>query len=295
MVEIDILGKKYSYNAYKNNLYYDLMQLRLMRNPSFKRVFKRDVTNSFISDMKDIINPKFHHEDNSIWSMSGLSGSGKSTAIMSILKIIIPERFSYKNFCFYDEQILQMAKALPRDSFVVRDEGTDKGVYGVGSNRQSSSLQLLAETSRKRGLSLCFIEPEEKIIDIAKWYLETVDMDIENRITRVALKEPKTMEYLGAIYIPILPENDIDIIKYGLKKDQFMKDVGEGKLSGAKMNPKDIAMEIYDKINFDVYRTKKERKAFVIGEFPHYTSGEIELIGTFLEIIHRQNGEKVEN
>lgn len=290
-MKINILGKEYDYQPYKNEMYLDLMRLRLMRNPSFKRVFKRNVTDGFISDMKFVVDPNNRFTENSVWSISGLSGTGKSMVVLSLLKIIVPERFSYKNFCFYDEEILQMAKTLPRDSFIVRDEGTDKGVFGIGSNRQSSSLQLLTETSRKRGLSLAFIEPSEKQSDIVKWYMETVDMDIENRITRVALKEPKTMEYIGAVYVPVVDENDNDWIQYNIKKDKFISDVGQGKLVGAKMNAKDIAMEIYNKIDFEVYKTKKERKAFVINEFPHYTTGEIELILTFLEIINRENGQ----
>lgn len=288
MVKINILGKKITYESYKDELYYDNMTLRLINDSTFKRVLMRDCTDKFISSMKKVVDPNHLHEMNSIWSMSGLTGTGKSIAVMSLLKLIVPSRFSYKNFCFFDEEILELAKEVPRDSFIVRDEGTQKGVFGVGSTRQSAMLSLITEVSRKRGLSLCFIEPTEKPNDIVKWYLETIDMDIENRITRVALKEPRTMQYVGAIYVPVLPESDPDWINYNLRKDKFIEDTTEGKMTGAKSDPLSLAKQIFEEVDTELYRTKKERKAFTIQKYPTYTSGEIELILTHLEILIRQ-------
>jgi len=216
--------------------------------------------------------------------------SGKTISIMSLLKLIVPDRFSYKNFCFYDEEILELAKKVPRDSFIVRDEGTAKGVFGIGSNRQSAQLSLISEVSRKRGLSLCFIEPTEKINDVVKWYMETIDMDTKNRITRIALKEPKFMQYLGAIYVPIIPNDDKDWVLYNHRKDSFILDATEGRMTGAKSDPIQMAKEVLEEIDTELYTNKKERKAFIISKYPTYTSGEIDLISTHLEIEIRKNG-----
>lgn len=283
MVKINIMGKEIEYTPEKDELYIDLMTIRIMNNRTFLRVFKRDLTNKFLNSMKKIIDPTHLFTANSILSMSGGTGSGKSNTVMSLIKMLVPsDRFSYKNFCFFDEQILQLAKTLPENSFIVRDEGTNKAVFGQGSNRQAKSVQLLAETSRKRGLSICFIEPQETRLDIVKWYLETVDMDVENRITRVALKDPSSMEYLGAIYIPVLPEDDEDWCRYNEVKDSFIKNVGEGKLSGAKMNYKKLVEEIIEKGDIYSYTKKKGMKAYLIMEYETFTMGEIE---TLLEVL----------
>jgi len=285
---IDIMGKKYDYKAYKDDMYMYLMKLRLMNNKSFRRVFKIDLTNKFINSMRKIVDPNHLFENNTIWSMSGATGSGKSLCVMSLIKVIEPDRFNYKHFCFFDEEILTLAKKIDRDSFIVRDEGTNKAIFGIGSNRQSANLQLVAEASRKRGLSLCFIEPEEKPSDIVKWYMETVDMDINNRITRIALKEPRNMEYIGAVYVPVLPDNDRDWVNYNKVKDKFIKDINEGNLSGAKVDVRSLAKEIFTEIDTSIYKSKKERKAYVLTKYPHFTNSEIDLILTYLEIYLRE-------
>ena len=122
MPKINIMGKTIEYTPYMDEMYYDKMVLRLNNDRTFIRVLTRDVTNKFISSMKKVVDPNHRHEENSIWSMSGETGSSKSSSIMSLLKIIVPDRFSYKNFCFFDEEILELAKKVPRDSFIVRDE-----------------------------------------------------------------------------------------------------------------------------------------------------------------------------
>ena len=59
-------------------------------------------------------------------------------------------------------------------------------------------------------------------------------------------------------------------------------------MAGAKSNPRDIAEELLNEINFDIYKTKKEIKAFIINKFPTYTSGEIDLIATNLNILMKE-------
>lgn len=290
MGKIKILGREYNYVPYQSQMYMDKLRLRLIADRTFVRVFAIDLTDKFISEMKDIVNPNFLHEMNSIWSVSGLSGTGKSLLVMSLCKMLVPERFSYKNFCFYDAQILEKAKEIPRDSFIIRDEGVDKAIYGVGSQRTSRQLQVLVETARKYGLNIVFIEPEFRVNEITKYYIETVDIDYENRITRCAVKDPVTMQYLGAIYVPVLPEKDKDWIKYNEVKDKFIDDMREGKLVGAKEDYKAIAKDLAEKINVDIFAKKNERLAFIQSELPTMTNAEIKIIHTFVEIILKGSG-----
>ena len=104
-MKVKIFDKIIDYRAYKDEMYLDKMVLRLRTDNTFKRILKRNLTNNFIESMKKIVDPKHHHEDNSIWSMSGFTGTGKSLVIMSLLKLIVPDRFSHKNFCFFDESL----------------------------------------------------------------------------------------------------------------------------------------------------------------------------------------------
>jgi len=290
-MKVKIFGKECDYQPTSDEMTREVIMNKLQNNSSFRKVFKNNITDKFINSMKKIVDPNYRQEDNFILSISGKSGTGKSTTALSLGKIIIPERFNYKHMCFFNNEIKELNKTLPRDSLIIRDEGTDKATFGVGSIQESSELKLIVESSRKKGLSIIFIEPTEKRDDIVKYYLETVDRDTNQRISRLAVKEPDSMQYLGAIYVPVVSEYDYDLIKYNIKKDKYLEDLQQGKMNGAKMNPKEIAMKFYKKINLDLFKKPKERKAFVTSKYPQYTTGQIDSICTWLEMLIRNDGE----
>lgn len=290
-MKVEIFGKVCDYKPTSDEITKEEIKLKLIENHSFRRVFKNNVTDKFFNSMKHIVDPNVGHEDNFILSISGKSGSGKSATGLSMAKIIIPNNFNYKHMCFFNAEIKKLVKDLPRDSVIIRDEGTDKATFGVGSIQESSELQLIVESSRKKGLSLIFIEPTERRNDVVKFYLEMVDRDTKNRISRVAIKEPTDMRYIGAIYVPIVNEWDYDLIKYNERKDKYIDDLSQGKMNGSKMNPKDMAKELYEKVNVDVYKKPKERRAWLTAKYPHYTGGQIDLIYTWLEMLIRNDGE----
>jgi len=256
-----------------------------MNDKTFIRVFQNDVTDKFFKELSDVVDPTILHTMNSVISVYGGTGTGKSIIVMSILKKVIPERFSYKNMCFFDSQILNMAKKLPKDSFIVRDEGVDKAIYGVGSQRTSRQLQVLTETCRKAGLSIVFIEPEFRDNELSKYYLETFDMDVDNRLTRVAVRDNVTKQCIGAIYVPVLPEDDEDWVRYNEIKDQFIEDMKAGKLKESKEDYKSMAQELVKKIDLDLFSKKKERLAFIRTELPTLTNAEVDMVATFVEIL----------
>lgn len=286
MPKIDIMGRKVDYKPYTTEMYLVKLKARLELEPSFINTFKVDLTNSFIREHLDIVNPNHQFTQNTVWSVSGLTGTGKSMCILSLVKLLVPkERFSYKNICFFDSQILELAKEIPQNTFIIRDEGVGKAVFGIGSRRQTENLNVLVETCRKYGLSVVFIEPEEKEYDIAKYYLETVDMDFKNRVTRMAIKDPRTMTYIGAIYVPIVAETDEDWVKYNEVKDEFITMMRKGEYKDSKNDFRALAVEVADKIDTEIYFTKKQRLAYLQANFPNFTSGEITIIHTFLEIV----------
>jgi len=295
MVKIKIFGKEVDYKPYMDEMYIPQMKIRLISDKTFIRVFKNNITDNFINTLKKVVDPEHLHEQNMMLSVSGKTGSGKSIVVISLCKLITPTRFSYKNVCFFDTQIINIASTLIRDSFIIRDEGVDKAVFGIGSQRTSRQLQVLGETCRKSGLNLIFIEPEFRENELAKYYLETVDMDIVNRITRVAVKDSYTKQYIGSIYIPVVDDDNDDWIKYNEIKDKFIEDVKTGKLNEGKLDYKDIAKEVVSKIDLDVYEKKKERLAFIRTEFPNFTNSEIDIISTFVEVIIKSGKEAIED
>lgn len=285
MGKINIFGKNYNYVPYQNPMYLEKLKIRLINDKTFIRVFQNDITDKFYDTLKEIVDPNILHEMNSVLSVSGESGSGKSSMIISLLKQIIPNRFTYKNICFFDSQVLRLAKEIPRDSFIVRDEGVDKAIFGVGSQRTSRQLQILTETCRKAGLSLIFIEPEFRENEMSKFYLEVVDMDIENQITRVAVKDNYTKQYIGAIYVSFIGKDHPDIIEYEKVKDKFIEDMKAGKLTEAKEDYRKMAGEVVENINIEIFSKKKDRMAFIRSEYPNLTNAEIDMIATFVEVI----------
>jgi len=276
------------YEPYKDNLYIIKMHERLKANRSFKMVFKRDLTELIYDDLKNISDPNHNFTTNTVINVSGLTGSSKSMSVIS-LGLRIFKNFSWKNMFFYDEQILQNAGNIPPNSFIVRDENPQKAIYGIGSARTTAQIRVLAETCRKYGLNLCFIEPEFVQSGVAKLILETVDMDIKRRITRLAVRDTHTLQYIGAMYIDVVSEKNEDWIRYNEVKDKFIDDMRLGRMSGSKASPSELAQGIIEEIDFEIYKTKKEVKAFIIDKYPNYTSGEIDLIATNVWILMKKN------
>lgn len=292
MANVTILKKKIKYVPFADELYMHKLRLKLTNDKTYLRVLQHNLTDNFISTLRRIVDPNKLFEENFILQISGSTGSGKTAIAMSLCKIVKPENFSHNNFCFYDQQIIELAKTLPRDSFIIRDEGTDKASFGVGSQRTARQLQVFAETTRKHGMNLIFIEPEERQNDIAKYYIETFDMDIDQRITRAALKDNQG-NILGGIYIPIVPETDPDWIEYNQHKDEFIAGVIDGRNTESKMDYKELAREMHDQINLDTYSTKGARLIYVTNELTNLTIGEIRMVSGFLELMLKHGRDEI--
>jgi len=288
MAKIKIKGVEYDYQPYHDEISLEKLKTRLILNPSFRNIFAKNLTDPFMQSMKKIVDSSFQHSQNTIWNGSGETGSGKSTAFISVCKELVPDRFSYRNVVFYDQQILDRVKDIEKDSFVIRDETVN--TFGVGSRRISADLQAVGETARKHGLSLIFISPSETEIPIAKFEMQTVDIDYENRITRLAIRDPFTKVFLGALYVKVLPDNDPDILKYEEEKDKFIQATLKGNKAHGKTDYKKLAIDMYKRIDVDLFKTKKERMAYLKNELSNLTNSECEMVATFLEIAIRNQG-----
>lgn len=293
MPVVKIFGKKVEYRPYVSKMYLPKLKARLELNPSFIKVFKVDLTDDFFEEHRDIVNPDKHFVQNAVWVVSGGTGTGKSIVAYSLCKHLVPERFTHENICFFDSQILELAPQVPQNTFIVRDEGVGKAVFGVGSTRQRESLSVLIETCRKYGLSVVFIEPEERELDVAKYYLETIDMDMDRRVTRVAVKDAITKTYLGAIYVPVVPEDDEGWVAYNEKKDEFIEMMRRGEYRDSKVDYRALAIEFAARIDTEQFRTKGERRVYLQAELPNYTNAEVKIIQTFMEIVLRDGEDAI--
>ena len=120
---------------------------------------------------------------------------------------------------------------------------------------------------------------------MTKYYLEIIDRDIEKRITRVGVIDVHSKQFLGAIYVKVLDEDDPLMIQYEKKKDQFIDNMKAGDLQKAKQDFKALAKKLYDEIDTEIFKTKKQRTTYIMSKFANYTTKEIDIISTFLEIL----------
>ena len=280
-----------NYNPIRTKMFEHKLKTRIQRESSFINCFKKNLTLDFFDEMFDLYDQKTHkHTTNTILQVAGLSGTGKSIAVLSIAKLVCPS-FNQENIYFFDQQIIDNVKKLPLGTFAIRDENPNKSVFGTGSSRTGFQIETIADTCRKRGLSLIFVEPRFALNGICKWYLETIDYGSVDgvRFVRMALRDPSTLLFIGSVFVPIVDEDDSDWVNYNDRKDEFMSGVVSGEYKGAKLDYESEAESILEEIDEDIYRTKKEKMFYVTQKYPNLTSGEIKNIMTAISIKEREN------
>ena len=215
--------------------------------------------------------------------------SGKSIVTLSLGLLLFP-KFSYKNMLFYDQEILDNVDKFPKNTLIVRDENPAEAIFGQGSQRTAGQLSTLSKTCRKEGVNLAFIEPSFNPNQLIKWYIEVVDQDREQRITRCALMDGYTMKYVGAILVPVVSEENKDWIEYNKIKDQFTDRMKKGDFSGAKLDYDKIVDDVISDPEFYKYKNKKEKKAYLVTKYQNYTGGEIDTILSMVLVKMREDG-----
>jgi len=281
------------YVPIKDKMYKDKMWARILQEPSFKLCFKRNISDSFFCDLEKLYTKDRTFITNTILQVSGETGSSKSLNVISLAKKIDKKFSQETNVKFFDNELLKEFEKDPQDTVLIRDESPNKGIFGMGSTRIENQLSVVGDTARKRGISLIFVEPRFKRNDIAKWYLETIDIGSVKRkgktyrVNRLGIKEPKTEMFLGCILLEVLPEDDEDWIGYNKRKDKFINGVLGSDFTGAKMDYVKVAEDLLDEMDTEVYKTIKEKKLFILKKYPNYTNQEIEMILTAIKIQNR--------
>lgn len=288
-MKVKIYGKEIDYQPFKDEMYFADIKEQLEMNKSFRKVFKIDYTDKFLNMLKGVTDvSRRGFNMNTVLSIHGKTGQGKSSFIFSLGLSIFPH-FSEKNVFFEDQAILNNAKNFREHDLIVRDENPSKAVFGQGSIRTAGQFGLLAETCRKASLNLALIEPSFQQNGISKWYLHIIDQSLDQRITRAGLIHPDTQRYIGCVCLPIMPENHPEWVKYQKRKDDFIRRMKKGDFSGSKLDYKNIAKQFINSPNFEKYKNKTEKKAYLVNKYQNYTMGEIETILAFVNIIKREN------
>src|SRR6056297_512197 len=89
------------------------LRIKLQKDPSFYVCAKKNLTIDFFEEMFDLYSKKIHkHTTNTILQVAGLSGTGKSIAVLSLAKTVCPS-FKQENIFFFDQEILDNVNKLP--------------------------------------------------------------------------------------------------------------------------------------------------------------------------------------
>jgi hypothetical protein len=262
-------------------------------NETFKKVFlpKYNLSQHILSEAKTRYNPNINEENHCVWECYGLTGSGKSNAMQAAIIAIHPS-FKVSNIYFHNQQILDAMPDMERPDFIIRDENIEYAQYGSGSTRIRTQLEAITQTLRKRSISFVFIGTEPCGLTTTQYIFRAIDKDRKRRITRFAVIDPQSQNYLGAIYIKVMDEKDAFWITYNQRKEDFMQQIINMDFSQGKPKYQTLIDALIQELNIHIYTTKKERKVYISQRFSNLTSKEIEDLSTMLEIQLRQKSEE---
>jgi hypothetical protein len=264
------------------------LRLEMEADENFKRIFrgkkrKWDITRELIAEAKVRYNPSINEENHCVWETYGLTGTGKSNAMISLVRLIHPT-LKVENIFFHDEQILQALEHLGRPDWIIRDENIGGANYGAGSNRVRSQLGAVTQTLRKRCIGFTFIGTQPAELDTTQYLFRSIDKDRKMRMTRFAVKDPQSGNYLGFVYIKVMDELDPFWVEYNARKEKFMQSIIMQDYTAGKPQYQTYIDLILKDIDITKYRKKAERKIFIAQKFTHLTKGEQNDLSIMLEM-----------
>lgn len=232
-------------------------------NSTFKKVFTTDITEDWWEDVKS--------KDHAVLFIHGQTGTLKSSSGQEVA-MILQEDFKPDQISFSSDELLRRFRTSKPGETYIRDESPD--LFGIGSVRIASHVNMLAEALRQRGNSLIFIAPtQNKLIEPAHYNLKTVaPLTVDGKYVRLAVQEPDTQRYLGAIMLEIHYDNPV-WIEYQKAKKAFLERVPLGEFRELDIN--EMAKEALGKIDLEKDKTGKERLLRIREIFPNITTREV--------------------
>jgi hypothetical protein len=267
------------------------MREELRANESFKKIFKLDITEPILDEARKRYNPLHNEENHCVYECYGLTGEGKSISMISLARTIHPS-LTVNNIFFHNQQVLDALPDMKRPDFIIRDENIDFAQFGSGSGRIKMQLEAITQTLRKRSISFIFVGTAPIGLSTTQYIFRAIDKDRKQRLTRFAVIDPQTQNYLGAIYINVMKETDPLWLLYNQRKEEFMQNIINMDFTHGKPQYQVIIDALLKELNIHIYQKKKERKLYISQRYSNLTKAEIEEISTMLEIQLREKNEK---
>ncbi len=264
--------------------------VELERNRTFAKVF--NIKYNLTKAVKVEIKRRTEGEQHIIITLSGLTGSGKSTIAQYIADLIanftgVPFKIIYIAFTF--EELLEICKKVPKNACVIADESVLQS--GMGSKREKQDIMNLENVVRKYGLNIIWVYPEENIKHpTAHLHLRTISINAEYKITKLAVKYGGT--FLGYIIINVKKIMQNDIWKeYNVRKDEFIEKVLQRKQ--LRKDYYEVAKEIFDGLtdNEIGFCRGIENTKLVLRrkDVTHLTEKELETIARYILLIKKES------
>ena len=175
----------------------DIIELKEAMDQTFYRFTDSDYTDYLWNMLAERSNPD--RQQSFVASCSGIQGSGKSMAAISMCCMLDPN-FSMSNCFFsYDDLVRNRAKLKPGSAVLV-DEQSE--LYGLDSHRINIILSNLKEQLRKKSIHFIFCAPILYSEHQSSMFLfETIFIDYEGKECYVAMKTRDGLT-LGHVRIP---------------------------------------------------------------------------------------------
>jgi hypothetical protein len=203
----------------------------LRTNGSSRRIFKVDFKDAFYEDLLRRRDGQL--EQHIITNTFGETGSMKSGVNIELMSEM-DKHPSADKIGFTDQEFLDKFRKYTSKCFLMRDEVTSAGEFGIGSGRMQSFITIQTETLRQSGVSIGTISPTEKPLGTAHYILHCIghnkfQIDDEGMATEpvyvlVGVMNPQTHNYLGSVIFDINWMSKI-WMEYQVKKKEFLRKV----------------------------------------------------------------------
>ena len=246
-------------------------------------------------DTWDLHTPIYH---NFVLSNGIISHNSMKSGINIELGTFMDKHFTADKIGFTDQEFLDKFKVYTRKAFIMRDEVTTAGEYGIGSGRMQSFITIQTETLRQNQVSIGTISPTEKELGTAHYILHSIGsnkfrlddqgMALEPVYVLVGIMNPATHNYLGSVIF------EIDWMSkvwkdYQVKKKEFLRKVQD--MNFAKQDMEALAKKSLKDPLAKFAKTKHDWLIIIQRTHPSLTTEEMAMLYSMIKMSYRvKNG-----
>jgi hypothetical protein len=244
-----------------------------------------------LRETRDLSTPIWH---NFILENGIVSHNSFKSGVNLELAGFMDRNFSADKIGFTDQEFLDKFKQYPQKAFIMRDEITSAGEYGIGSGRMQSFITINTETLRQNEVSIGTISPTEKPLGTAHYILHCIGhnklmlddegMALEPVYVLVGVLNPPTHNYLGSMVI------ELDWMsklwrEYQLRKKDFLFKVQN--MNFAKQDMEQLANKCLTDPLARFAKTKHDWLVIIQRVHPSLTTEEMEMVYAMVKMQSR--------